>query len=132
MGHKPDWVGQDMKKVRHMSDGGEAGSVDTYQSPVSVNFDSGTFEDGPTKGRFATGRVGFNKIIDEDRSVEFGVSGMHSQVKAGDFKKTDTKLSGADVTYRNKDTDYGVAYDEKPGMGGQVNRTITLRFNKRF
>lgn len=130
-----DWNRQSFKKgeVKKMADGGE---VTSYESPVSVKFDGGTFDDGKAKGQFATGRVGFNKILDDDRSVELGVTGMHNKVKVndGDFnmKMQKTKLSGADVTYRNRDTEYGVAYDEKPGIAGDVNRTVTLRFNKRF
>jgi hypothetical protein len=129
MGHVADWNRQSLKKgeVKKMADGGEV-----TESPISTNFSGGSFEDGGAKGKFAAGRVGFNKALDDNRSVEVGVTGMATTVKAGDFKKTEAKLSGADITYRNKDTAYGVEYDEKPNPDGRMNRTVTLRLNKRF
>lgn len=136
MGHVADWNRQNMGKnaVKKMADGGdvEIAGIDDAPStmPFSASAGGSTFTAGAASGVGAGGRVGFRKMLDKDSDLELGISGQYTDVKAGEFKKKEARISGADLTYRNKDDSYSVSYNEGPKPNGKRDTTIMFNYRK--
>lgn len=136
MGHVADWNRQNMGKnaVKKMADGGEvqiAGIDDQpSEAPFSVTAGGTSFNQGMASGVGGGGRIGFRKNLDKDSDIELGISGEYSKVKAGEFKKEQARISGADLTYRNKNDSYSVSYNEGPKPNGKRDSTIMFNYRK--
>jgi hypothetical protein len=141
MGHAPDWMRQNMSKVRKFSDGGSSDEgliPDVSNAPVGVTGGGSSFEAGPAKGFGAGGRLSYKANLDDDKYVELGASGNMSKVKVkdGDFemKKTQARLTGLDATYvdQKKGYDVGASYKKEMDPTGKPAKTVMITFNKRF
>lgn len=141
MGHAPDWMRQNMSKVRKFSDGGSSDDgliPDVSTAPVNIDAGGSTFKAGPATGFGAGGRISHKTHLDDDRYVELGASGNLSKVKVkdGDFsmKKTQAKLTGVDATYVNEKEGYdvGASYKKEMDPTGKPAKTVMITFNKRF
>lgn len=112
MGHCPDWQRHDYKKVKKMADGGDLPDtgynpeVENYEAPVEVNYSAS----GEGMGNYGGGgRIGHTRHLDDDRSINVGVSGSHW--KGGG--QSGQSLDAVDATYKNKFGSFGVAYEPK-------------------
>ena len=126
MGHCPDWQRQSYKKVKKMADGGDPSIPDlgynpeseNYESPVELSYMGG----GKGSSQYGgSGRIGRTHHLDDDSSINVGVSGSH--YKSGSH--SGVNLNAVDATYRNKMGNFGMAFEPKA-------KRVQLTFYKEF
>lgn len=125
MGHCADWNRKSFKKGPvKMADGGDVPSlgyepeVEDYESPVELSYSA---SGQGTKDYGGGGRIGKTFKLDDDDSVNVGVSGSHW--KGGG--QSGKSLDSVDATYKNKFGSMGVAYE--PGR-----QKVQFTFYKEF
>lgn len=112
MGHCADWNRKSFKKGPvKLADGGvpDLGynpEVEEYESPVDVSYSAS----GQSMGDYGGGgRIGHTRRLDDDSSLNVGVSGSHW--KGGG--QSGRSLDAIDATYKNKMGSFGVSYEPK-------------------
>lgn len=112
MGHCADWNRKSFKKGPvKLADGGvpDLGynpEVEEYESPVDVSYSAS----GQGMGDYGGGgRIGHTRRLDDDSSLNVGVSGSHW--KGGG--QSGRSLDAIDATYKNKMGSFGVSYEPK-------------------
>jgi len=112
MGHCADWNRKSFKKGPvKLADGGvpDMGynpEVEEYQSPVDVSYSASGQDMGEYGGG---GRIGHTRRLDDDSSLNVGLSGSHW--KGGG--QSGRSLDAIDATYKNKLGSFGVSYEPK-------------------
>lgn len=101
------------------------------RSPWSVNLRAAPLL-GPAVGHGIGGRVAYEHPIDDDRSVQLGLSGGYAQGRAGDTAISKGTLGGANLTYRNKDDEYGIDYINNMTPDGKPNKQVMATFRRSF
>jgi len=122
----PDWNRQSFKKVKMMADGGSTELPDLGYNPESEDYESPVDISYSAAGKGADeygggGRVGMTKRLDDDSSVNVGVTGSHWQ--AG--KMSGKSLEGVDATYNNKLGSFGVSVEPR-------SKKVQFTFYKEF
>lgn len=112
MGHCADWNRKSFKKGPvKLADGGTPDlgynpEVEEYESPVDVSYSAS----GQSMGDYGGGgRIGHTRRLDDDSSLNVGVSGSHW--KGGG--QSGRSLDAIDATYKNKMGSFGVSYEPK-------------------
>lgn len=125
MGHCADWNRKNYKKVLKLADGsadlpdlGYNPEAEEYHSPVDISYESAGQGFGEYGG---AGRVGMTKHLDDESSINVGVTGSHW--KAG--KMSGKELEGVDATYRNKLGNLGVSVEPR-------SKKVQFTFYKEF
>lgn len=122
----PDWNRNSFKKVKMMADGGSAELPDLgynpesedYESPVDVSYESA----GKGLSQYGgAGRVGMTKRLDDDSSMNVGVTGSHW--RSG--KMSGKAVEGVDATYSNKLGSFGVSVEPR-------SKKVQFTFYKEF
>lgn len=142
MGHAPDWCRQNYKK---MADGGlvgddqDGGMSESTRGNVKHEFSAtggGSGQD--TKNFGMGGRLSYRReSLDDDSSVEVGVSGHAARWKTQNSTGSNTGVDGVDVSYRKGDTTVSVGRtlnNTNPDMGSVKpgNKGWTFNITKEF
>ncbi len=101
------------------------------QSPWTVNLQAAPLL-GPAVGHGMGGRIAYAHPIDDERALEFGLSGGYAQGRAGNNAISKGTLGGANLTYRNKDSEYGVEYSNDMTPDGKPNKRVMATFRRSF
>ena len=101
------------------------------KSPWAINLQAAPLL-APSVGHGMGGRIAYTHPIDDDRALELGVSGGYAQGRAGNNAISKGTLGGANLTYRNKDSEYGVEYSNDMTPDGKPNKRVMATFRRSF
>lgn len=101
------------------------------KSPWSVNLQAAPLL-GPAIGHGMGGRIAYEHPLGDDSGLEFGLSGGYAQGRAGNNAISKGTLGGANLTYRNKGSHYGLEYANGMTHDGKPNRSVMATFRSEF